>query len=190
MARSLSALSVVAIYRRLRSQIRSFWRDSKGASFFEFAIIAAPLFLLFFGIIEVGLIFWGTFELENATDDAARLVRTGQAQNAGMDANALKAKICSEVVILSNCTSKIQLNIQTFLGGFGTMTAPNPIDGNGNLLTTFNGDPSQAGAGQDVLLTAYYEWPLIDPLTRAVLSNLADGNCLLRAAAVFRTEPF
>ncbi|MGA7329145.1 MAG: TadE/TadG family type IV pilus assembly protein [Rhodomicrobium sp.] len=170
------------------SAVRSFWRDRKGASFVEFAIIAIPLFLLFIGIIEVGLIFWATYELENATADAARLVRTGQARS--MTAATLKAGLCSEVVILSGCTTGVRINIQVFPGGFGTMTPANPIDSSGKLITTFNGDPSQVGPGQDVLVTAYYEWPLADPLTQAVLSNLSDGNCLIRAAAAFRSEPF
>ena len=46
----------------------------------EFAVIAIPFFTLIIGIIEVGLIFWAGYELENATAAAARLVRTGQAQ--------------------------------------------------------------------------------------------------------------
>ncbi len=173
--------------RHFSSRLKDFWRDRKGASFVEFAIIAIPLFLLFFGIIELGLVFWATYELENATADAARLVKTGQAQ--GMDVSALKNQICSEVVILSNCTSKVQLSIQAF-GGFGAMQAPNPLDQNGNLITTLNGDPSQIGPSQDVLMISYYEWPLVSPLMSAALGNLGDGNFLIQSAAVFRSEPF
>ena len=173
---------------RLKRRLRAFARARSGASFVEFAIIAAPLFLLFFGIIQVGLIFWASFELENATADAARLVRTGQAQ--GLSASDLKAKICSEVVILSSCSSKVQVNIQVFPGGFSTMAPPNPLDSNNNLVSTLNGDPTQVSGGQDVLLTTYYAWPLADPLTRAVLGNMADGSILLQQAAAFRSEPF
>jgi Flp pilus assembly protein TadG len=176
-----------SVRRHFGSRLKDFWRDSKGASFVEFAIIAMPLFLLIFGIIELGLVFWATYELENATADAARLVKTGQAQ--GMDASALKNQICSEVVILSNCTSQVQLSIQAFTA-FGAMQAPNPLDKNGKLITTLNGDPSQIGPAQDVLMISYYEWPLVIPLVSAALSNMGDGNFLIQSAAVFRSEPF
>ena len=166
----------------------AFWSDRKGAALFEFAIVALPLFLLFFGIIEVGLIFWGTMELENATMDAARLVRTGQAQT--MSAADFKTKICNAVFILKGCSANVQVSIQIFPGGFSSMTLPPQLDSNRNLLTTFNGDPTQAGSGQDVLITAYYPWQIIDPLTRAVLSNMSGGKILLQSAAAFRTEPF
>ena len=187
MARQICATEAAGKDRR-KPRFLAFLSDRKGASFVEFAIIALPLFLLFFGIIEVGLILWGGLDLENATMDAARLIRTGQAQT--MTASALKTKICSEVVILSNCSSKLQVNIQTFPGGFSTMTLPKPLDSQHNFVTTFNGDPTQVAAGQDVLVTTYYAWPLIDPLTVAALSNMAGGNFLLQSAAAFRSEPF
>jgi Flp pilus assembly protein TadG len=176
-----------AARRRLLLRLRMFPAGNKGVTFVEFAIIAIPLFLLFFSIIEVGLIFWATYDLENATATAARLVRTGQAQS--MNTNNFLTQLCSQTVILSNCTSQVQVNIQTF-ASFSTMTAPNPIGSNGNLLTTFNGNPQQVGPSQDVLVTTYYEWPLINPLISAVLGNLSDGNCLIQSAVAFRSEPF
>ena len=61
----------------------------------EFALIALPLFILIFGILEVGLqMYWGTYELDNATLTAARLIRTGQAQTANLSQDAIIAKIC------------------------------------------------------------------------------------------------
>lgn len=165
----------------------AFWQDRRGVSFVEFAIIAPPLLLLFFGLIDLGLIFWASYELENATLDASRLIRTGQARS--MDAAGIKAAICSEVVILSNCANKVQISIQT-ASSFGALTPPDPIGPNGNLVTTLDGDPTQVGPVQPVLMNSYYEWPLINPLTGAFLRNLKDGNLLLQSAAVFRSEPF
>lgn len=173
--------------KRLCSYLSRYIRGERGVSFVEFAIIAAPLFLLIFGIIETGLIFWGSYELENATADAARMIRTGQVASGGMNAAALKAQICNEVVLLSNCTAKVQLDVESF-SNFGGVTAPTPVDGNGQLKTQFNWKPG--GPGDVILVTAFYEWPLINPLTSASLGNLQDGNRLLSAAAIFRNEPF
>jgi Flp pilus assembly protein TadG len=174
--------------RKWIGRARAFGSDTAGASFVEFGIIAIPLFMLFFGIIEIGMMFWASFELENATADAARLLRTGQAKT--LSAADFKAAICQKVFILSNCAGKVQVNIQLFPGGFSRMAPAAPLDHDRNLLTTFNGDPNQVTGGQDVLLTTYYAWPVIDPLTRAVFSNMAGGAFLLQQAAAFRSEPF
>src|SRR5271170_2595612 len=77
---------------------------TRGVSMLEFALIAMPLFILIFGILEVGLIFWGAYELDNATLSAARMIRTGQAQTSGLTQPAMVSQICSSVFILPNCT--------------------------------------------------------------------------------------
>jgi hypothetical protein len=41
-----------------------------------------------------------------------------------------------------------------------------------------------------VLVTSFYEWPLVGPSSLALLSNLGNGNYLLQSSAVFETEPF
>ncbi len=109
----------------LRRRRAHFLRCERGATLLEFAIVALPLFLLIFGIIEIGLIFWAGYELENATAAAARLIRTGQAQNSGWSVAQLQAQLCQNVVILSNCTSSVQLNVQTF-STFGGICSPIP----------------------------------------------------------------
>src|SRR5271166_2867921 len=134
------------------------FRERTAATMVEFALIAIPFFMLIIGIIEVGLIFWAGYELENATASAARLVRTGQAQNSGYTVTQLQAQLCQNVVILSSCTTKVQLSVQTF-STFAGITAPSPVDQNGKLQTSFPYSPG--GPGAIVLLTAYYEWPLV-----------------------------
>jgi Flp pilus assembly protein TadG len=149
--------------------------------------MATPFFLLVLGIIEVALIFWAGYELENATVATARLVRTGQAQTAGWTATQLTAQLCGKVVILANCTTAVRLNVQTF-STFAGIAAPNPLNQNGAVSNTFAYSPGSPGS--IVLLTAYYEWTLTNPLTRATLANLGDGNYLLQASAAFRNEPY
>ena len=117
---------------KLKLRIVAAIRGERGVSMLEFAFIALPLFMFIFGILEVGLIFWGTYELDIATLSAARTIRTGQAQNAGMTQTQMIAQICSQTSILSNCTDKLQLNVQSF-PDFSDVTAPTPLDRNRNL---------------------------------------------------------
>jgi len=153
----------------------------------EFAIISIPFFLLIFGIIELGLIFWAGYELENATVAAARLIRTGQAQSGGWDSARLRTELCKNVAILANCNTAVQLNVETF-GTLAAVAAPTAVDAKGGLRTDFGFDTG--GPGAYVMITAFYEWRLVNPLMSGVLGNLGDGNRLLRASAVFKNEPF
>jgi Flp pilus assembly protein TadG len=173
--------------RTLKHSIMKGIRDDRGISILEFAIIALPFLTVIFAILEVGFIYWGSYELDNATLSAARLIRTGQAQTANMFQAGMISQICSQVFLLPNCTSKLQLNVQNF-SNFASVKAPNPLNGQGNLSTSF---PYQPGGPSTVnLVTSFYEWPLINFVTLAMLGNLADGNRLLQSSAVFKSEPY
>ena len=167
--------------------LRDFFRRRTAVTLVEFAVIAIPFFTLIIGIIEVGLIFWAGYELENATAAAARLVRTGQAQTSGYTVDQLRSQLCQNVVILSNCATKVQLSVQTF-STFAGITSPSAVNQNGGLQSNFNYSPGSPGA--IVFLVAFYEWPLTTPLTRATLANLGDGNYLLQSSFAFRNEPY
>ena len=86
------------------------------------------------------------------------------------------AQICSLTSILSNCTNKLQLNVQSF-SSFSAVTAPTPLDGNKNLKTTF---PYQPGGRSTInLVTSFFEWPLIGVSTLwPASSKLADESSL------------
>jgi Flp pilus assembly protein TadG len=172
---------------KLRCHILAGHRGKRGASMVEFAFIAVPLLILIFGILEVGLIYWGTYELDNATLTAARMIRTGEAQTKNWSQAYMTGEICKRVSILSNCAGKLRLNVENF-PNFAAVASPSALDGNGNLKTSF---PYQPGGSSTVtLVSAFYEWPLINFAALGLLANLADGNRLLQSSAVFRTEPF
>jgi Flp pilus assembly protein TadG len=173
---------------RLVRALRTMRRSERGVTLVEFTMVALPFFILLFGIFEVGFVFWGTYELENATEDAARLIRTGQVHAGGIDEAGFKTRICSRVSLLANCASKLRVDVQSY-DSFAGLTPPSPFDANGGLKQNgFSYAPG--GARQVVLVTSFYEWPLLNIISSMSLSNMASGNRLLRAAAVFRNEPF
>jgi Flp pilus assembly protein TadG len=172
---------------KLGARVFKSFRGERGVSLLEFAIVALPLLVFIFGILEVGLIFWATYELDNATVSAARLIRTGQAQTGNMSQAGMIAQICSQASLLLNCTSQLQLNVQNF-PNFASAVAPNPLNAQGGLQTSFPYQPG--GPSTVVLVTSFYEWPLVNFATLALLSNLADGNRLLQSSAIFRSEPY
>lgn len=162
-------------------------RDDSGATIVEFALVAVPFFLLIFGILEVGIVFWATFELENATEEAGRLIRTGQVFDQSISESGLKTRVCDRTTILFDCETKLRLDVQS-TQDFGAMTPPTALDGDGNLKDDFTYNPG--GSNDVVLITTFYEWPLINLISEAGFGNMGSGNRLLRASSVFRSEPF
>ncbi len=158
----------------------------------EFALIALPLLMLIFGIVEVGLIYWATYELDNNTLGAARMIRTGQVQSGGLTQGAMIAQICNNVSVLSNCATTLQLRVKSFTDftqaeQFIQSSASSPLNSQGNLSSSF---PYQPGGPSTVnLVTAYYTWPLVG-ISALWPGKLADGSVLLQSSAVFRTEPY
>ncbi len=169
--------------------IRRFAANRRGATMVEFSLLALPFFILLWGVFDVGLVIWGGLELDNATADAARMVRTGQAQGESYNEEMMKDEICEHVSLLFDCKNRLRIDVHTF-ADFASMTAPDPIDnGTGKLKDDFT---YEMGEGQSVvLMTTYYEWPLLNMISSMSLSNMPDGNnYLLTASAAFRNEPF
>lgn len=172
---------------RLFRLTRRFGSDRRGATMIEFSLLMLPFFILLFGIFEVGLVIWGGLELDNATADASRLVRTGQAQAGNFDSARLRQEVCSHVALLFSCDTRLKVAVETF-ASFGAMAAPQPLDTNGDLKPNFSFD--LGGADAVVLVSTFYEWPLLNIVSSMSLSNMATGNYLLRSASAFRNEPF
>jgi Flp pilus assembly protein TadG len=169
------------------TRLGGFGRNSSGASALEFAMVAGPFLLLVFGILAVGLVFAGNMTLENAIDQGARLIRTGEAQSQGFDAAKFKSEVCKYLTAPLSCGG-LKLDVRTF-ATFGSSDLTNPLDSSGNLKSGFSYAP---GVGGDVVVVrAFYEWDLLAAMPQAIrLSNMPNGNRLLIATAAFRNEPF
>jgi Flp pilus assembly protein TadG len=163
-------------------------RGERGATMVEFALIMVPFFAVLFGIFEVGFVFWGTYELENATEEAARQIRTGQIKGNG-GAAAFKTQVCSRVVLLSRCNEDLRLDVRSFNSFAEIQNSPaQPLDNDRKLKDNFSFSPG--GARSIVLVSTFYQWPLINAISSYSLSNMAGGDRLLSASAAFRNEPF
>ena len=137
--------------------------------------------------LEVAIVYFANFALDNAVAQGARLVRTGQAQTQKFDAAAFKTEVCKYISAPISC-SGLKLDVSHF-ASFGGVQLTNPLDASGNLKSSFNYDP---GVGSDIVVVrAFYEWTLTAKLPQAIsLSNMNNGDRLLVATAAFRNEPF
>jgi Flp pilus assembly protein TadG len=170
-----------------RRGLRQFGRDRSGASALEFAMVASPLILLLLAGMQVGLMYFANYTLENATSQGARLIRTGQAQNQQFDSTTFKNEVCKHLTAMLPC-AKLRLDVRRF-SNFSSAELTNPLDGSGNLKANFSYDP---GVGGDVIVVrAFYPWDLPASLPEVIsLSNMQDKSRLLIATVAFRNEPF
>lgn len=180
---------------RLRRTSRAWAAAQGGATAVELALIAVPFFLLLFGTIELALVFLLCTSLENATDLAARQVRTGEMQTAGgASAATFKTLVCNNLGWLQgDCSANLYVDVRTFTS-FQTVSSPQPITTSGTPpKTTF--DPSKltfnmGAAGDIVVVRTYYTWPLITPMVRQAIQSLSDGKMVISSTAAFRNEPY
>jgi Flp pilus assembly protein TadG len=174
---------------RLRRVLASWRADGSGATAIEFAIVAMPFLMLLYGIIGVALYFFTTFALENALEQAARLLRTGQAQQAGMTDAQFKAKVCELVPGYVDCETKILVNVRSYAQPDLTPTiTQGECLNNGALANATTYSPGTAS--QVVLVSLCYEWEFAKIVPFINLGNMNGGSRLIQAATVFRTEPY
>jgi Flp pilus assembly protein TadG len=171
----------------LARALRDFAGNRKGNAAVQFAMIGVPFFMMLFAIIETGLVFFAQQALETATQDTARLIMTGQAQNAGYSQTQFKTALCGNLASFFDCTNGIYINV-TNSASFGALAPTTPIDGSGNFVNNFTYSPG--GAGAIVLVQTFYMWPLFVTGLGYNIANVNGHYRLLAATAAFRNEPF
>jgi Flp pilus assembly protein TadG len=178
--------------RQMAQKGKCFGKAEEGAAAVEFALVALPFFVLLGVILETGLMLFAEYALQSSVQNAARLVRTGQAQSGAMTAAAFKAKICSSVGIVINCSGKVVVYVRSD-PDFATLS--NNLPSFLNVGTTATGQPGQnswacGGPQQASAIVATYDWKFAFPFMN-FLGNVS-GNTARRIVgfSLFQNEPF
>lgn len=174
---------------RTRGIARRFRRDTRGAVAIEFTLLAIPFCMLVFAILESCISFASQQVMANATDDVARLLRTGQIKATEMSEDKLVTRICDELsVIASNCKANIVVDLREF---------PTFADAAKERINIVNGELDTTGfavkPGKSMtknMLRVFYKWPVMTDLMRQSMSNLNDGRTLHFASVTWQNEPF
>jgi len=185
---------------------------NRGSAAIEFAFIAPVFFALMLGILEIGVMTFAQFAMQNAVTDAGRLIRTGQAQDAttlissgipmaqctkdpgstqvmfATPADWFKSQICCGIVTLMDC-SKLTVTVAAPATGFG----------GGFASLGPAGSYTPGTACSVVLVRADYIWTVWFPglaqllnanATPDFLVNSGSNGRLLSGTTAFRNEPF
>jgi Flp pilus assembly protein TadG len=175
----------------LRRFAARFIRAERGVTAVEFALVSLPLLVMVFGLLELALVFMVGTTLDNATESAARMIRTGEFQTSAANTKTdFKALVCARMTWLTpKCATNLWLDVQTF-SNFNGLANPPAV-----TASAFNpnGLCFAAGAPTDIVLVrAYFQWDLFTPLLNAALENMGGGSGkrLISSATAFRNEPF
>jgi Flp pilus assembly protein TadG len=158
------------------------------------------------GIMTVGLQFFTSSSLDNGVAQAARKIRTGQAQKAGKTLADFRQMVCDEAGSYIKCGTNLVIHVKSE-AAFADLDPPTPCLTNGALTPSAGAgaDPLASSAGTAsaaVLVTACYEWDFGGTLWQDIWNMLSvgpwsdgqppriQGKTIIRSTSTFRTEPY
>ncbi len=171
-----------------------FVRDRRGSTAVEFAIVAPLLLALVFSIMEAGWYFFVTSSVQQASANASRFIRTGQAQNADMTADAFYQQICGVVSAFGDCNEKLTIDIEKF-NNFAAlsadMSAPVCRDKDDPTIAGAQFGANDYGAQRDIIrVRICFLYKPVNPVLGLNLAATEHGDRKIIAVSIFRNEPF
>jgi hypothetical protein len=164
---------------------KSWVRSEDGVTAVEFSLLFTPFLMLTLGILELAIMFTSASLLEGATSSAARMIRTGELQQAVGDPQTnFENALCEFATVLIDCNDiEVEVQEMTSFSDFGSM-GPQYEDG------AFQSRGFDAGcADERVLVRTVYEYSMLTPLVGTLLSG-GDGVMEFMSTIVLQTEPY
>jgi Flp pilus assembly protein TadG len=166
-----------------------FWRNRRGATAIEFALLALPLIMLIFASLQTGIIFFMDQALQTTTQKSARQLLTGAAQTSGMTQQGFKNAVCANLPSEFAC-AKVMVDVQsssTFSSANTATMTPAQVAANQSANTW---SYSPGNAGDIVIVRVMYSWPVLGGVLALGLANQSNGGHLMIATSVFKNEPY
>jgi len=178
---------------------RRWRRDESGTSAIEFAMVVGPFFVLVMGIITIGVQYMTAHFLEYGVEAAARKIRTGEAQKAGLKLSDFRTLFCDAAGFMVACDDRLVIHIKSN-AEFAGLTPLTSCVTDGNLTPT-EGNPDDAlrtragDASAAVVVSACYEWDMGVSFWQTIWNVISpmpvvQGKPILSAVTAFRSEPF
>lgn len=140
-------------------------------------------------MFEVGISFTADTMLQNAVNEAARKVRTGELQLSGAadKKKAFRDEVCNHLVVIMACDNDLmRLEVRSFSNAANAKCI-SPTVASGAFRPSFSFQPG--GPGDFILVCAYYRWEHITPGLGYALQN-TNGGDIIQASAAVRNEPY
>lgn len=181
---------------RIGRMLRRFSRSQRGATAVEFALVAGPFFYVLSCVCETGLLLFTEYVVQNAVQEASRMVRTGQVTSTDgsllKSASQFKTEICDQVSAIIDCDGKVTVyvnNANTFAALETAMGDPLTVGKkpDGTMSTAVY---SPGGQLKAATVVATYDWYFAIPFM-SFLGNVDSSKARrIYGLAIFRNEPF
>lgn len=165
---------------------RDYTHERRGSAAVEFALVGMPFILFVIGIIEISLMFAAGSLLEGSVYDAARVIRTGQAQSSGDPEQTFKNALCNHASVLLDC-DKFEYQVKVLDNFDDANSEQAQVDADGNLQ---NPEFDAGGVSSIVMVRVLYPYQLMTPGFGKIFGSTSGGRRLLMATTVFETEPY
>lgn len=175
------------------------WRNERGATAIEFALVCLPVIYLMVGIIEFSVAMTVANSLEAATNLSSRLGKTGYVEDQLTQKETIRDEIKRRVGPLIDM-SKLTIKTTAFKD-FDDLDTPDPwndADNDGEVdegeWTDMNGNKfcdgcTGLGSGENVAIYKIsYPWKIMTPLIGAIVGD--HGIINLTAYSVVKNEPY
>ncbi len=175
----------------MRAGVFKKWlHDLSGTTAIEFAFMSIPFVTLTMSIIEMAIMFSTASILEGATGSAARLIRTGQIQQATSDPagqeQMFRDAICRHAAALVNCDN-VDIEV-TNIGTFGSYDSYQPqYDADGNIDSR---GFDAGGVSNVILVRTGYRYTLMTPFINMLLGEHGTGTRYFMSTIVLQIEPY
>ncbi|MEE2689992.1 MAG: TadE/TadG family type IV pilus assembly protein [Pseudomonadota bacterium] len=172
---------------------RRFIGDRRGASAVEFAIVAPVFLMLMFSTFEVGWFYFVESTVDGAATNAARMLRTGQVQQADLSSGEFfHSIVCPKIEVVADCPSRLTVEVKNY-ATFAALAADNssPFICRDEDTTAINAIPYEPGGDRAIIRVRLCL--IYDTLNPAIGLNLAQndlGQRKITATYVLRAEPY
>jgi Flp pilus assembly protein TadG len=162
--------------------------DASGVAAIEFALVGASFMVMLLASFEFGYMLFVQSALDNAARDAARLIRTGQAQTSSNPTGTFQTLLCSDVGSLIGC-SNIIYQAQAFNAWSDAQTAMNTPGARTSSGTFVSAGFNPGSQGQVLVVTVTYNYPFFTPWIAGLVGG-STNSALLMSTVVFQNEPY
>ncbi|MGE0754210.1 MAG: TadE/TadG family type IV pilus assembly protein [Alphaproteobacteria bacterium] len=181
--------------------MKKLWNNNDGVTTLEFALISPAILLLMLGTVEFSLIMFTTSVMESATNNTARMGKTGYTEPGLSREEMIVQNISEKTAGLLNPTDIIiDTTVYPLFDSVGQNEPFSDTNGNqmynvGEPYSDVNGngqwdaDMGAEGAGDAndvVVYVVSYNWPIFTPLMNGIIGNTIN----ITVRTVVKNEPY
>lgn len=182
--------SIKSLRKKSASVVRRGLVDRRGAAAVEFALVAPPFLALMMSTFEVGWFYFATSQVDAATLESARILRTGEVLRRNLSKEEFFAEVCPHLRVFGDCGALMTVEVTRY-DTFAELAADT------SQAVCANDEPAEIAAlayepgtdNQVVRLRICMVYKTINPTIGVNVSDSDQGTRRLFSSYIVRVEP-